>query len=417
MRNRVGDAIAPRRLGSDFRRLLASSWVSNFGDGLAVAAGPLLIASETRDPFLVALSALLRFLPWLLFGLIAGAVADRVDRKRIVVAVDLARAVVLAVLCIALATGSASIALVLVSIFLVATAEVFADTTSQTLLPMVVERDDLPIGNARLSVGVIGVNQLIGPPIGAALFALGRSAPFLGQAILVAAGAGLVARIAASTSPTPREPGRMRQDIAEGASWVLHHPAVRTLVLTIVMFNITFGAMWSILVLWARDRLGLHEVGFGLLLAMSAAGSVLGGMAYGPITRRFRLSTLMRAGLVFETLTHLALALTTVAWLALVIMFLFGIHAMVWGTTSTSIRQQSVPADLQGRVNGVNNLGVYGSMVLGSAIGGVLAQQWGVTAPFWFAFAGSAVFVVVLWRQLAHIAHDEGVTSSPALHA
>lgn len=408
MVNRVVDVVAPRRLGVDFRRLLASSWVSNLGDGLAVAAGPLLVASETDDPFLVALSALLRFLPWLLFGLIAGAVADRMDRKRIVIAVDLARAVVLGVLCVAIATGTVSIVLILVSIFLVATAEVFADTTSQTLLPMLVDRADLPIGNARLSVGVISVNQLIGPPIGAALFAVGRSAPFLGQAVLVAAGAGLVARIAASTSPGFREAGRMRQDIAEGASWVLHHPAVRTLVLTIVLFNITFGAMWSILVLWARDRLGLHEVGFGLLLAMSAAGSVLGGMAYGRITRRFRLSTLMRAGLIFETLTHLALALTTVAWLALAIMFLFGVHAMVWGTTSTSIRQQSVPADLQGRVNSVNNLGVYGSMVVGSAIGGVLAQQWGVTAPFWFAFAGSAVFVVGLWRQLAHIAHDVG---------
>ena len=407
MLTRAVDAVAPPRLGVDFRRLLASSWVSNLGDGIGVAAGPLLIASETDDPFLVALAALLRGLPWLLFGLVAGAVADRVDRKRIVVAVDLARSAVLVGLAVSVATGSVSVTLVLVSVFVVATAEVFADTTSSTLLPVLVPRHELPIGNARLSVGVMGVNQLIGPPIGAVLFAGGRSWPLFSQVVLVIAGALLIARIATPTAPEQRERRSLRHDIAEGFTWVRRHPAVRTLVLTIVLFNVTFGAAWAVLVLWTRDRLGLHEVGFGLLLAVSAAGSVVGGAMYGPITRRLSLSTLMRVGLVFETFTHLALALTTAAWLAMVILFVFGAHAMVWGTTSTSIRQMSVPAEMQGRVNGVNMVASYGSMVIGSAIGGVLAQLWGVTAPFWFAFAGSAVLVVLLWPQLAHIAHDE----------
>ncbi|MCU1624667.1 MAG: major facilitator superfamily 1 [Frankiales bacterium] len=407
----VVEMVAPRRLGTDFRRLLASSWVSNLGDGLGLAAGPLLVASETDDAFLVALAVLLRGLPWLIFGLVAGAIADRVDRKRIIIAVDLARAVVLTLLCVSVATGAVSIAVVLASIFVVGTAEVFADTTSQTLLPMVIDRDDLPLGNARLAAGLVGVNQLIGPPIGAALFAVGRSWPFLGQAVLVAVGVVLVSRIATSTAPGDREPTHLRHDIAEGFRWVLHHAAVRTLVLTIFIFNITFGAAWSVLVLYARDRLGLHEVGFGLLTTVSAAGSLVGAAFYGRITRRFRLSTLMRIGLVLETLTHLALAVTTDAWLAMVIFFVFGAHAMVWGTTSTSIRQRSVPNELQGRVNGVNMVGVFGSMVVGSAIGGVLAEQWGVTAPYWFAFIGSAVFCVLLWRQLAHIAHDELVTA------
>ena len=93
--SRLVDAISPPRLGRSFRWMLASSWVSNIGDGISLAAGPLLVASETSDPLLVALAALLQRLPWLLFGLHAGVLADRVDRRLIVVTVDLARAAVL----------------------------------------------------------------------------------------------------------------------------------------------------------------------------------------------------------------------------------------------------------------------------------------------------------------------------------
>ena len=140
---------------------------------------------------------------------------------------------------------------------------------------------------------------------------------------------------------------------------------------------------------------------------MSAAGGLLGVGAYGWITRRVSLGNVMRAGLIIETLTHLGLALTSTPWVALSIFFVFGAHAFVWGTTSITVRQRAVPSELQGRVNSVNVIGVYGGLVVGSTIGGVLAQHFGGTAPFWFAFAGSAVFVVLIWKQLSHIAHDD----------
>ncbi|MCU1600095.1 MAG: major facilitator superfamily 1 [Frankiales bacterium] len=413
MISRVGDAVAPARLGRDFRRLLASTWISNLGDGLGVAAAPLLVASETRSAFLVSMAAFLRGLPWLLFGLVAGAVADRVDRKRLVAAVDLVRVVVLALLAVSVGTGTVSVALVLAAVFVLGVAEVFADTGGQTLLPMVVEREDLPLGNARLYAGSVGANQLLGPPLGAALFTAGRVWPFLTQGLLVAAGVWLMLRITTSTVPGERRETHLGADIAEGLRWTWSHAAVRTLVLTIFAFNLTFGAAWSVLVLWARERLGLDEVGYGVLLAVCAAGSLIGAAVYGPITRRLRLSTLMRVGLVLETLTHLAFAVTTDAWVAMAVMLLFGAHAMVWGTTSTSIRQQAVPDELQGRVSGVNMVGTWGTIVVGSLVGGALAEGWGVTAPFWFAFVGSALFVVLLWRQLAHVSHEQSHGAAP----
>ena len=115
----------------------------------------------------------------------------------------------------------------------------------------------------------------------------------------------------------------------------------------------------------------------------------------------------MRIGLVVETFTHLALALTTVPAVAMLIFFVFGAHAFIWGTTSITVRQRAVPRELQGRVGSVNSVGVYGGLVIGSGLGGLVAQRWGITAPFWFAFVGSAVFVILIWGQLAHIAHAD----------
>jgi MFS family permease len=406
--SRLVETVAPARLGANFRWLMASSWISNVGDGIAIAAGPLLVASLTHQAFLVALAALLQWAPPLLFGLYAGALTDRLDRRLLVATVDVLRCGVLALLTLAVATDTATIGLVLGAMFAIGTAEVFADNASSTLLPMVVHRDDLAIANSRLQTGFITVNQLAGPPVGAALFAAGMAWPFAAQAVMVLLGAVLITRL--TLPPHRRDPETVtavRADIVEGFRWVLHHPAVRTLVLTIFIFNITFGAAWSVLVLYATQRLGLGAVGFGLLTTVSACGGLLATLAYGWITRHVSLGDLMRIGLVFETLTHLVLALTTVPWVAMVVFFGFGAHAFVWGTTSITVRQRAVPTELQGRVGSVNLVGVFGGLVLGSAVGGVLAQHYGVTAPFWFAFAGSAVFVVLIWRQLAHIAHAD----------
>jgi predicted MFS family arabinose efflux permease len=412
------DVVAPKRFGSSFRRLLSSSWLSNTGDGIAIAAGPLLVASMTHNALLIASGALLQWLPPLLFGLWAGALADRLDRRLIIVTVDLLRASVLVVLSLTIATHTVSIALVLTTLFLVGTAEVFADNTTSTLLPMLVHRDDLAVANARIQVGFITVNQLAGPPIGAALFTAGAAWPFVSQAALVALGAVLVSRIV--LPPHRREDGRgtaVRADIAEGFRWVRHHAAVRTLVLTIFTFNITFGAAWSVLVLYATRHLGLGAAGFGLITTVSAVGGLLGTLSYSWIIRRVSLGNIMRIGLIIETLTHLGLALTSSPWVAMPIFFVFGAHAFIWGTTSITVRQRAVPTELQGRVGSVNMVGVFGGLVIGSGIGGVLAERAGVTAPFWFAFVGSAVFVVLIWRQLAHIVHQDTVAADPAVES
>jgi len=409
---RAVETVVPRRLGRGFRWLLASSWTANLGDGIALAAGPLLVASLTDDALLVAFAALLRWAPPLVVGLAAGVVSDRYDRRAVLVVANLARAVALAVLAGGVATGRMTAVGALVVVGVVGTAEVFADNTAATLAPMIVHRDDLAVANARLQTGFITVNQLAGPPLGAVLFAAGRAWPFATEAVLVVAAAGMVARIALPAhGRDPRAPGGVRAEVVEGLRWTWRHPAVRTLTLTILIFNVTFGAAWGVLVLYTTRRLGMGALGFGLLTTVSAVGGLVGTGLYDWITRRVRLGDIMRVGLVIETLTHLGLALTRSPWVASGIFFVFGAHAFIWGTTATTVRQRAVPTELQGRVGSVYTLALYGGLVAGSLVGGVLATGFGVTAPFWFAFAGSAVFLVLLWRELTRIAHaDEPAT-------
>ncbi|GAA3918310.1 hypothetical protein Aau02nite_85390 [Amorphoplanes auranticolor] len=413
---RAAEILVPARLGTGFRWLLASSWSTNLGDGIATAAGPLLLASLTQDPFLISLAAMLRWAPPLVFGLYAGVLADRHDRRRVVMAANLARVAVLVALIVALITGTVSVAGALLALGLLATAEVFADNTATTLTPMLVHRDDLAVANSRLQTGLLTLDQLVGPSIGAVLFTAGVGWPFAAELVLIAAGVLLVSKVVlpAHGYAAGRVGGDVRRDIVEGVRWVVHNPAVRTLVLTIMIFNVTFGAAWSVLVLYATRRLGLGAVGFGALTTVMALGGLLGTGLYGRLTRRVSLGNVMRAGLVVETLTHLALAVTTSAGVALVIFFVFGAHAFIWHTTSLTVRQRAVPAHLQGRVTSVNTIGLYGGLVVGSAVGGTLATHYGVTAPFWFAFAGSAVFVLLLWREMTRIAHaDDPLGAGP----
>lgn len=406
--SRVVDRIAPPRMGTNFRWLLGSSWVSNIGDGIALAAGPLLVASQTSNAILVALAGLLQRIPWLLFGLYAGAIADRVDRRVVVMLADGARACVVGLLCVVIATGHIDIRVVLVAMFLLGVAEVFADTTSATLLPMLVSKADLGIGNARFMASTLVANQIVGPPLGAFLFAVGMVWPFATQAVCVSLGVVLIARVA-----TPKGGVRdasqthIRRDIAEGVRWLMAHAAVRTLALVIFVFNVTWGAGWSVLVLYSLDHLHMGEIGFGLLTTAAAVGGLIGTGAYGWIERHIALSTVMRTCLLLEVLTHLALALTTSGWVAALVMVGFGAYAFVWATVSQTVRQRVVPTEMQGRVGSVYMVALVGGLVIGQAIGGWLAEEWGLTAPFWFAFVGSGITLALVWRQLDHIAHAQ----------
>lgn len=399
------EGLAPAALGRDFRWLWSANTISNLGDGLLLSAGPLLVTTITREPFAVAFATFLQWLPGVIVGIPAGAIVDRVDRRRLMIAVNVARAAVLGVLALTIATDVVSLPVLYLCLFLLASAETFADIAGGALVATSVPKDGLGVANSRLTGARILANNLAGPSIGAFLFGAGMALPFATDAIFVFAAAVLVTRIVARPVPVPAEAPHLRRDIAEGVRWLWHHPPVRALALTIFFFNITFGAAMSVYVLLAKERLGLDDIGYGLLITVGAIGGLIGSAAYPALERRFALSTLMRVGLAIETTTHIVLATTTSPLVAGGIMLVFGVHEVVWGTTSTTVRQRAVPAALLGRVGSVYILSILGGLVIGAPIGGLLAQWFGLTAPFWFAGIGSAILLVLIWRTLDDIAH------------
>jgi MFS family permease len=400
--------LLPAELGRDFRKIWPAAAISNLGDGAMLAAGPLLVASITDQPAAVGAAVFIQQLPWLLFALFSGALADRLDRRLMVVAADTFRAVVLGALGFAVLLDASPLWAVYAVLFLMGTAETLADNASGALLVTAVPKEHLGMANARLYLtGTIG-NQLVGPAIGALLFAVAAGVPLLLNAVTFAAAAALMSRV--SVRPAVSD-GTARTalwlDVREGVHWLWNHAGVRTLALAILVMNITFMAAFATWVLFAKQRLGLSDTQYGLLISGTSIGALAGMPVYHFLEPRVGSLTLLRAGLVVETTVHLILALTRNPWVAGATMTVFGVHAVVWGIVSTTARQLATPEALMGRVNSVYALASVGGAALGALLGGVLAQNFGLVAPFLFAFVGMVVTTAIAWRPLRNVSVRE----------
>ena len=278
-----------RRPGRPLATLLAAGAVSSLGDGVTLAAAPLLAASVTRDPRAIAAVRVAWSLPWLLFALVSGAVADRADRRRLMVGADLVRVASLAVLTAAMLGGRASIPALVALFFVNAAAETVFDTAWQSTLPMVVDHDELPRANGWLQTIEFAGNGLLGPALGGVLFATAAAAPFAVDAVSFGLSALLLATVPGRFRAAGPAAGRrptLRADIAEGVRWLLGHRVLRTICWVLAIENIVEMAGLAMLVLLAQDVLGLDARGYGLLLACLAAGAMLGGTVAARLHRR-----------------------------------------------------------------------------------------------------------------------------------
>jgi predicted MFS family arabinose efflux permease len=258
----------------------------------------------------------------------------------------------------------------------------------------------LGAANARLMATFTIGNQFVAKPLGASLFAVAAALPFGVDALTFVVAAVLVAAM----RPAPKEPvrprGDLRADIAEGVRGLWSHRLLRTLALSMGVGNVALCGAFAAFILYARERLGLTDVGYGFLLTTFAVGGVLGTAVAGRLQTSFGAGRMLRAGLVVEVLTHLTLAITRQPWVAATILTVFGVHTMVWGVIVTTLRQRAVPDRLLGRVNGAYALFDAGGASLGLLLGGVLARAFGITTPFWLAGAAMTLVTVAAWRPL-----------------
>jgi len=396
-------------LGSAFWRLYTASAASNLADGVNRVALPLLAATLTRDPVLIAGLTSLAFLPWLLFALPAGAVVDRVDRKRAMAVANGVRACALAALAVTALTGTASLVVLYVVAFAVGVAETVYDSAARAMLPQVVRRDQLDRGNGLLTTAEEASQGFIGAPLGSVLFALAVAAPLFTTAGGFLLAAVLVVGIAGTHRPARGDGPRtsIRRDVAEGVGWLWRHRFLRGLTLVSASTSLTQSMTTGVFVLFALDTLDIGEAGYGLLLTASGVGAVIGGLTAAPLARRIGRTATLVAGSVLAAVTLGGMAFTENGVVAGVLFAVGTAGVLFWNVLTMSLRQALIPEELFGRVQGGYRTLVWGGIPLGALVGGVLAGATSVPTVFVVAGATQLVLAGALWRLL--VVHREQV--------
>jgi MFS family permease len=372
-------------LTAEFRVLWTAAAVSNLGDGLRVAALPLLAATITRDPARIAAVTAMIWLPWLVIGLHAGAVVDRVNRPKLIRNVQVGRLTVEAALAVLVIAGQASMPTIYIAAFLIGAGEVLVDNALQSLVPRVVARDDLERANSMLIAAETAGNELVGPPVGAFLFAAVPAAPFLIDAASYGYSASAAHRL---SGHVPRERRarvplrRITGEVVDGLRWLRSHSYLRAITVWGGVFNIGSTASFSVLVLFALEILDTGDVGYGVLLSVVAVGGLVGAAVASPLARRVGRGRTILLGAAGSGVVVSIVGLIDNTYGAAALLFASsGLGAMV-NVVGRALRQAMVPDLMRGRVTASNRLIVYGAMPLGAALGGWIARTFGLRAAF-----------------------------------
>jgi MFS family permease len=394
------------------RRIITASATSNLADGAFTIALPLVALSLTRSPAAFAAVTLVGRLPWLLFALPAGALADRLDRRTTMISVNVARAAAIGTLAIVVGSGRAELWMLYVIAFALGCGETLFDTAAQSIVPSIVEPDQLERANGRLYAVELTANQFVGPPL-AALIA---GATLVG-AVAISSGLYLIAGIVLLTisgsfrAERAAEATTIRSDIATGVRYLAHHRLLRILAVCVGVSNLASTATLAILPLHviSPGPVGLDETGYGILITTIAAGAVLGTFAVEPL--RARLGA--RRVLIVSTLGFPLFSLAPVASGSVIVvgvgLFIAGAISVSWNIVTVSIRQRIVPDHLLGRVNAGYRLVAWGTMPLGAGLGGIIANTYGLTAALITSACISAICTPIVYYGVTteRLEHDE----------
>ncbi|SDM10926.1 MFS transporter [Nonomuraea jiangxiensis] len=371
-------------LGPAYNRLWLATALSNLGDGIRAGALPLLAISITSDPILVSGVAVAGQSPWLMFGLFAGAVVDRYDRRRLTVLVDVTRVLLLLILVVGLALGVAGIALVYAVAFACGVGETLRDTATATLLPPLVSDADLDRANGGLVNAEVAGNEMVGPQVGAYLFGVAMVLPFAVNGGALAVAAALIfslPNVFAPKAAPPAGKGRIWADTRAGLRWLARQRRLRTLVILGGTFTLLDSAWFPILALYVGQVLGLPGWAYGTLLAAGAVGGLAGGFFAARVTRLIGSTAALTGCLGCAAAGQLMLALTTSVPVAVAGLVITSGAFGVWAVAARTLRQRLTPPELLGRVSSAWMTIVMGAVPLGAGLGGLIASGWGLTAP------------------------------------
>ena len=403
------------KLGASYWKLWSATTVSNLGDGIVSIAYPWLASAVTRSPLLIALSAVVSRLPWLIFTLHAGVITDRFNRKRIIVAMDSVRGL----LTIAvgffvylerdslpslneltsltdLETNYTLYSVILITAFLFGLAEVLRDNSAQTLMPAVVEDKDLEKANGRMWSAESLTNSFIGPPLGSFIIAIAIFLPFFVDAVTFFIAAALIASMkptVKSFAPEAKsEPINFKAEIKEGFSWLWSHTLLRPMAIILGLINGIAALTGAVFILFAQEVLDTTVFIFAVLGTAAAVGGILGGLLGPKVSEKIGSGRSLALALFAMPLCTLLIGFTSqwqVVWLLVAVSTFTGV---LWNVVTVSLRQSLIPSNLLGRVNSVYRFFAWGTIPIGTLLGGGLVAL--LEGPFGREMAFRSVYFV-----------------------
>ena len=383
------------KLGASYWKLWSATATSNLGDGIVAVAYPWLASAVTRSPLLIALSVVVSRLPWLVFTLFAGVITDRFNRKRIIVSMDICRGLLTLVVgafvylereslpslnelasITDLETNYTLYSVILITAFLFGLAEVLRDNTAQTLMPAIVEEKDLEKANGRMWSAESLTNSFIGPPLGSLIISVAIFLPFFVDAATFFVAAALIASMKPTVKSFKPEaksgPINFRAEIKEGFMWLWRHELLRPMAIILGLLNGIAALSGAIFILFAQEVLETTVFIFAILGTAAAFGGILGGLLGPKVSEKIGRGRSLALALFVMPLMTLMVGFTSLWYLAWIFIAIETFTAVLWNVVTVSLRQSLIPSHLLGRVNSVYRFFAWGTIPIGTLLGGTL---------------------------------------------
>jgi len=366
-------------LGAGFGKLWAAALGSNLADGIARLAIPLMAVSLTQDPVAIAVLSALAYVPWLIFGVPAGMIVDRIDRRRAMGAANAVRVLAAAGVALAVETGHATLGVLAAAVLVFGIGETLFDNATNAVLPSLVGRGGLDKANGRIQAAQVGVDMFVATPISGVLFAIAAVLPLVvsGAGYLVAMGLVLaLPAVAAHASAPGAAPGEAapRVSLTDALLFLWRHRYLRSMVLVTSVIGGLLAFAQAITVLLFVDRFGVTAQLVGIVTAGIGLGGVAGALTAGAVVARLGRGRTLLSASVLGGAGLFAVGFAPNAWTAVLAYAIGAYGVALWNVPWGSLRQALVPGHMLGRVIGAARTVAWGLMPLATMLGGWVAR-------------------------------------------
>lgn len=368
--------MAKTSLGPTFNKLWSGAMFSKFADGLTGAAIPLLAATLTRDPVLISVQSNMYLLPWLFFAIPLGALVDRLNRRSAMLLVQATRVFIGATIAALIFSGQMSLWYLMLLTFLFGVSEVVYDTATQSSIPSLLKGHQLERGNSRLQIADTVMQQFVGIPLGAMLYAAMAYSPFLGISVCYVVTmvlVGSIAKDALQLDVVNRKPQKLRTEIKAGLSYLWTDKTLFRLVMTTGIVGFFYAMGQATQVLFILDHLHVPEISYGWVMLPFAVGALVGAFSSPKISSKFGRSRALSIALPASALSLLVAAFSPNVYFYMFTGLVHGFFIAQWNILLMSTYHQMIPNEIFGRIHGTRRTIVWGLMPIGGYIGGNLA--------------------------------------------